>query len=234
MSRGRRLAAGWLVVAGVALAALPAFGLPAFYESFLYLVFNWIALATSWSLLSGYAGYFSFGHGAFFGAGMYTTTTLAAGYGMPFLATLPVAAAVAALLSAGIGIVVFRLRRLRGEHDVLETLPGAKLVGTVGPGFTITLEKSGSKVTKLKAGKYTIVVRDLSSSHNFHLSGPGVNKKTSVGGTGTSIGAAMLARLPREKIPVGVAGQPRADLALMRYARDWNEAAQVAWSLSSP
>ena len=52
-------------------------GLPAFYESFLYMIFSWIALATSWSILSGYAGYFSFGHGAFFGAGMYTTATLA-------------------------------------------------------------------------------------------------------------------------------------------------------------
>jgi hypothetical protein len=59
-----------------------------------------------------------------------------------------------------------------------------KLVGTVGPGFTITLKKGSTKVTKLKAGKYSITVSDLSSSHNFHLSGPGVNKKTSVGGTG--------------------------------------------------
>ena len=59
-----------------------------------------------------------------------------------------------------------------------------KLVGTVGPGFTITLKKSGTKVTKLKAGKYSITVSDRSSSHNFHLTGPGVNKKTSVGGTG--------------------------------------------------
>jgi plastocyanin len=59
-----------------------------------------------------------------------------------------------------------------------------KLVGTVGPGFTITLKKGSTKVTKLKAGKYSITVKDLSSSHNFHLTGPGVNKKTSVGGTG--------------------------------------------------
>lgn len=59
-----------------------------------------------------------------------------------------------------------------------------KLVGTVGPGFTITLQKSGTKVTKLKAGTYAITVDDRSSAHNFHLSGPGVNKKTSVGGTG--------------------------------------------------
>jgi plastocyanin len=59
-----------------------------------------------------------------------------------------------------------------------------KLVGTVGPGFTITLKKNGTKVTKLKAGKYSITISDLSSSHNFHLTGAGVNKKTSVGGTG--------------------------------------------------
>jgi plastocyanin len=58
-----------------------------------------------------------------------------------------------------------------------------KLVGTVGPGFTITLKKNGVKVKRLKAGKYTIAVRDLSSNHNFHLTGSGVNKKTSVGAT---------------------------------------------------
>ena len=47
--------------------------------------------------------------------------------------------------------------------------------GTVGPGFTI---KMATKPTK--AGKITLVVTDKSSSHNFHLTGPGVNVKTSV------------------------------------------------------
>ena len=61
----------------------------------------------------------------------------------------------------------------------------AKLVATDGPGFTISLTQGGKKVTKLKAGTYTITVQDKSSIHNFHLSGPGVNKSTSVGGTGT-------------------------------------------------
>ena len=130
MSEPRRFALG-LAAAAVALGVLPFLGLPAFYESFLYLVFHWIALATSWSLLSGYAGYFSFGHGAFFGAGMYTTSTLAAGYGWPFLATLPVAAAVAALLSAGISVVVFRLRRLRGELFGLLTLAVTFVLATI-------------------------------------------------------------------------------------------------------
>jgi plastocyanin len=62
-----------------------------------------------------------------------------------------------------------------------------KLIGTTGPdsGFTIKLTKGGKKVTKLPAGKYVIVVKDTASTHNFHLKGPGVNKKTSVAGKGT-------------------------------------------------
>src|SRR6266851_1844689 len=59
------------------------------------------------------------------------------------------------------------------------------LKATDGPGFTITLKKGTTKVTKLKAGKYKIVVRDLSALHNFHLTGPGVNKKTGVTAKGT-------------------------------------------------
>ncbi len=58
---------------------------------------------------------------------------------------------------------------------------GTTLVGTDGPGFTITLKQGAKKVTSLKAGKYTIKIQDKSSIHNFHLTGPGVNKKTSVG-----------------------------------------------------
>jgi len=42
-----------------------------------------------------------------------------------------------------------------------------KLVGTVGPSFTITLKQGSKKVTKLKAGKYAFVVHDKSSIHNF-------------------------------------------------------------------
>jgi len=60
------------------------------------------------------------------------------------------------------------------------------LTGTVGPGFTITLKKGTAKVTKLKAGAYVIKVSDKSNIHNFHLKGPGVNKSTSVGASGSS------------------------------------------------
>jgi hypothetical protein len=57
------------------------------------------------------------------------------------------------------------------------------LVGTTGPGFTITLTKGGKKVSKLKRGTYIFKIADKSSIHNFHLKGPGVDKKTSVGAT---------------------------------------------------
>ncbi len=53
-----------------------------------------------------------------------------------------------------------------------------KLNGTVGPGFTITLTKAGKKVTKLKAGKYTFVIADKASIHNFSLDGPKGFEKT--------------------------------------------------------
>ena len=67
--------------------------------------------------------------------------------------------------------------------------PPAKLptlTGTVGPSATISLRTpSGARVKRLKAGRYRIVVRDRSAMHNFHLLGPGVNKKTGVGFRGT-------------------------------------------------
>jgi plastocyanin len=64
-----------------------------------------------------------------------------------------------------------------------------KLTGTVGPGFTITMAKKPTK-----AGKYTLVVSDKSSIHNFHLKGPGANVKTSVAKTGTKSFAITLVK----------------------------------------
>lgn len=60
------------------------------------------------------------------------------------------------------------------------------LTGTVGPGFTITLTQGGKKVSKLKAGTYVFKIADKSEAHNFHLTGPGVNKATSVEAKGNS------------------------------------------------
>ena len=56
----------------------------------------------------------------------------------------------------------------------------AQLTGEVGPGFTIEVKKGSSDLKTIKAGTYKIKVEDKASIHNFHLIGPGLNKKTSV------------------------------------------------------
>ena len=55
------------------------------------------------------------------------------------------------------------------------------LTGTDGPGFTITMNKK-----TVKAGTYVITIHDRSPIHNFHLTGPGINKKTSVAAVSTT------------------------------------------------
>lgn len=75
-----------------------------------------------------------------------------------------------------------RLTVLAAAAVALAVVPASsakppKLIGTVGPGFTISLKKpSGASAKTLKPGTYTLVVTDKSSSHDFHLTGPGVNK----------------------------------------------------------
>ena len=60
------------------------------------------------------------------------------------------------------------------------------LTGVVGPGFTISLKNHGKNVKSLAPAKYAFAISDKSNIHNFHLIGPGVNRKTSVTGTGTT------------------------------------------------
>ena len=60
------------------------------------------------------------------------------------------------------------------------------LFGVVGPGFSIKLsDGGGGPVQSLQPGTYTIQVQDLSPEHNFHLTGPGVDRATDVEQTGT-------------------------------------------------
>jgi hypothetical protein len=75
------------------------------------------------------------------------------------LVVLPIALLAATLLFAGSASAV------------------STLSGSVGPGFTISLKKGGKKVSSVKAGRYRIRVSDKSDFHNFHISGPGVNRR---------------------------------------------------------
>ena len=72
-----------------------------------------------------------------------------------------------------------------GAQSALAAPP--KLIGTVGPGFTISLTQGGKKVKALKAGTYTFVITDKSGNHSYGLDGPNGWSKdfTSVAFVGT-------------------------------------------------
>ena len=65
--------------------------------------------------------------------------------------------------------------------------PTPKLAAGVGPKKTIWLKRGAAAVKTLKAGKFKVAVSDLSKADNFHLSGPGVNKKTGVKTKGSAV-----------------------------------------------
>jgi branched-chain amino acid transport system permease protein len=113
-----------LVLLALVLLALfrEPLAVPAFYITLLSTFFFWTAQATSWNILSGYSGYFSFGQGAFAGVGIYATAVLTAKHGWSFYVTLPVAAGLACLLALGIGALAFRLGAFRGATFALLTL----------------------------------------------------------------------------------------------------------------
>jgi NitT/TauT family transport system substrate-binding protein len=92
---------------------------------------------------------------------------------------------------------LLQLAKYSKEYGVISTLPnltqlvpssitgGKNLQGTVGDRF-IALRLDGRAVKTLPAGRYTFIVADTSKTQNFRLVGPGVNKQTSVRGTGRS------------------------------------------------
>ncbi len=76
----------------------------------------------------------------------------------------------------------FHPTQMHGSFTVGTPPPPAasqKLAATVAASGAVTFSHSAT------AGKAVITVRDLSAKDNFHLSGPGVNKKTGLAFMGT-------------------------------------------------
>ena len=73
-------------------------------------IFTYVALASLWNLLAGYAGLVSVGQQAFVGLGGYTLFALAMLAGMHPLAAIFIAGPVAALVAVPVAVLIFRLR----------------------------------------------------------------------------------------------------------------------------
>jgi len=151
-----------IVLAAIALGFVPnlqnATGFPVFYLVFLYFVFSWIAQSTSWNILSGYTGYFSFGQGAFYGIGVYTVGDLTTREHVNFFLTIPIAGALAALLAAAVGALAFRLSSLHGEIFALLTLAVTFTLATIA---SISTWVDGGQGIALRVPEYPDFLGDF-------------------------------------------------------------------------
>jgi branched-chain amino acid transport system permease protein len=101
-----------------ALAALPL-GAPAYVLTFMLLTLMQVVMAQSWNMLSGCTGYFSLGHGLFFGAGAYGFTLAVLKAGVPPYAGIVAGGIAAAAVAGGLALVVMRVRIRIGYFAVL-------------------------------------------------------------------------------------------------------------------
>jgi branched-chain amino acid transport system permease protein len=73
-------------------------------------IYAYVALASLWNLLAGYAGLVSVGQQAYVGLGAYSLFALAILFGISPLWSIPLAGLIAAALSIPVALLVFRLR----------------------------------------------------------------------------------------------------------------------------
>jgi branched-chain amino acid transport system permease protein len=116
--------------------------------------------AMSWDILSGYAGYVSFGHPVLIGAAGYTTAMLTYHLGMPLYFSIPLAVLVG--LAAGM-LFFFPALRLRGNYFCLVTLAW----GQVTHSLVIAIRPDLTGGTRGLAGLPYVVTGAVA---NFYLS----------------------------------------------------------------
>ncbi len=102
------------------------------------------ALSSAWNILGGYAGQYSFGHAAYFGAGAYTTMILVTLYNLNPLFCIAVGIVVASIIALITGSIVFRLR---GHYFGLASIAVAEVVRLSVLNFNFTGGAQGILLT---------------------------------------------------------------------------------------
>ena len=117
--------AGVVLLAGL---AAPKLSINTYYFYAGYIVLQFVAVATAWNVLGGYAGYINFGAAAFFGAGAYTAAVLFKALALSLPLQILGACAVGVMLGVGMGYLTLRVQ---GVYFAIATLGLAVVLETL-------------------------------------------------------------------------------------------------------
>jgi ABC-type branched-subunit amino acid transport system ATPase component/ABC-type branched-subunit amino acid transport system permease subunit len=99
-----------IAVFGLAYALLTAVTRHSYYQLILTIVPIWAVMGLAWNVLSGYSGFVSFGHAAFFGLGAYFVALTQLHWGLSPWIGIPCAGIVGGIAGLVVGVPTFRLR----------------------------------------------------------------------------------------------------------------------------
>lgn len=150
-----------IVILAAIAAVVPLFmGENPYFMGILISVLMMAALSSAWNLLGGYAGQYSFGHAAYFGAGAYTTMILITLYNLNPLLCMAAGMVVASIIALITGSIVFRLR---GHYFALASIAVAEIVRLSVLNFEFTGGAQGILLSDL-----SLWGLDLNSKNPFY------------------------------------------------------------------
>ena len=124
----------WFLLA-LGLALLPS-ALTVYMRSFALFTMMYVVLALSWNIISGFTGYTSFGHVAFYGIGAYACAILVADHHWHWVASLVAGAVIAGVVAAAVGYPVLRLKGPYFAIAMLGLAEGTRVIATVWDSLT--------------------------------------------------------------------------------------------------
>lgn len=116
----RKIALAVLLAALLLLpAARPLIGPYNYVLHVAHVVFMWIAMASSWNIIGGYAGYVSLGHNVFYAIGGYVSGMIVVYFGISPFVTALFAGVVASLAGLLVGLITLRTK---GPAFIISTI----------------------------------------------------------------------------------------------------------------
>lgn len=137
------------------LAALPFAIDNSYITGLIFTTLMFVTLASSWNLLSGYTGYISFGHVAFFGIGGYTCAILIADFGVNLYLAILVGGLFTTLVSMPVALATIRLS---GVYFSIIMLAFAEFMLEMAINLDIT---GGTTGKVLPVGDFAMVTYEL-------------------------------------------------------------------------